>query len=349
MRQDDLVRAVGESPFFQALSEEERLSMVQLGRVFLHGQGDVLFQPRQAPGALVLVLEGLVEVSRSEVEGLDPEPVAYLGPGAVLAESKVITGTAFSSLARFPEGGSTLQWPRPVILRKLYASRDLSMQYVQNLARRLEGSFANLGAGRKAVKLGGRLDHFDLPTILQTVVDSAASGVLTVVDAQGSTFGTIHVHDRTVGGVRCGALTGESAFYEILVTPPERGSFSFTSSAPPDDGTSRLQLPMLLLEAARIQDELRRFRGAIPPHVELRAASLQLELSNEVDPELAAQIWDRLSVRPTGWGELAKRLPFSRAQVALAVQQLVVDGSLASDHPVPRVVRDERPDSELTF
>ena len=71
-------------------------------------------------------------------------------------ESKIITATPFTSVARFPEGGATLQWRRADLLRRLYTSRDLSMHYLHNLAHRLEGTFASLG-GRSGIKLGGNL------------------------------------------------------------------------------------------------------------------------------------------------------------------------------------------------
>ena len=67
--------------------------------------GEVLFRPRQAQSALYLVADGVVEVCRPEVTGGEPEPVAYLGPGATLAESKVITGTPSARWRAFPRGG----------------------------------------------------------------------------------------------------------------------------------------------------------------------------------------------------------------------------------------------------
>ncbi|MBP1621902.1 MAG: hypothetical protein H6Q02_2669 [Acidobacteria bacterium] len=157
MQRPEIIKAITDSAFFHGVAYEERAALAEVVQVIQHGEGESLFQPRQLPTALYLVSEGVVEISRRQAPEGDLEPVAYRGPGAVLAESKVITGTPFNSLARFPEGGVTLQWPRPVILRRLFESRDLAMHYLQNLARRLEGTFANLG-GHEATKLGGRLE-----------------------------------------------------------------------------------------------------------------------------------------------------------------------------------------------
>jgi CRP-like cAMP-binding protein len=283
-----VIRAVADSPFFQSMRKEDRADLARRGKLCEHGHGEVLFRPREVPKALYLVVGGVAEISRRETPDGEFEPVAYVGQGAVLAASKVITGTPFESLARFPEGGETLQWPRSLILRRIYQSPAFSMRYLQNLARRLEGGFAN-GGGRGGTKLGGRLDHFDLPTILQTVVDTGAIGVLQVVDAQGRTFGTVYTEHRQIGPMSCGGLSGPEAFL------------------------------------------FRRFRSEVPGDAPLRLQGLQLQWCNAEDLDLIEQIWHALAVRAEGWESLARRLPYSRSQVAMAVRDLVRIGEVTVD------------------
>lgn len=323
----DLVKVISDSVFFHAVAYEERTVLADIAQLVRHREDEVLFQPRQLPTALYLIRSGVVEISRRQSPDGELEPVAYRGAGAVLAESKVITGTPFNSLARFPEGGETLQWPRPVILRRLFESRDLSMHYLQNLARRLEGTFANLG-GHEATKLGGRLEHFDLPTILQTVVDADSDGVLEILDARGRPFGTVATHDRRVGPIQRGALAGAEALYEILMNPPERGTFVFRTTRRPSTFDDSLILQPLLIEAARMQDELERFKAMVPPSRRLRATGRQPE-GRADDRDLADQIRHELATEPCGWGVLADRLPYSRARVALAVRRLLRDEVIA--------------------
>lgn len=320
MRPDELVTALGESPFFQGLAQEQRLVLARQGKVIAHDPGVPLFEVGGLPSALILVLEGLVEICRAPDGATAVEPVAYMGPGATLVESKVITGTRFSSLARFPEGGRTLQWSRPVVLRTLYSSRDFGMQYLHNLARRLEGTLATIARG---TKLRGRLDHFDLPTILQTVVESGAVGVLEVRDARGKIFGSIATTDRLIGPLVCGRLRGPEAFFEILVTPPEHGTFTFSTALAPPDTVDRYELHGLLFESVRIQDEYRRFASEVDGTVALRAASRQPEWHGEGDPRLVEQLWLAAAARPQGWAELAEHLPFSRGQVALMARDMI--------------------------
>jgi hypothetical protein len=214
-----------------------------------------------------------------------------------------------------------------VILRRLFESRDLAMHYLQNLARRLEGTFANLG-GHEATKLGGRLEHFDLPTILQTVVESGSDGVLEVVDARGRPFGAISTHDRRVGPIRRGALRGAEALFEILMNPPERGTFVFRTVRKPSDTEESLVLQPLLIEAARMQDELERFSVTVPPSRRLRPTARRPDAKAGEDRDLFDQIRHELATESCGWGVLAERLPYSRARVALAVRQLLRDDGL---------------------
>jgi hypothetical protein len=312
------------------MAEEERVALAQLGELCKHADGETLFRPGDVPTALYLVVEGVAEISRRELRGGELEPVAYVGSGATLAASKVITGTPFEALARFPEGGRTLQWPRTVILRRLADSRGFGIQYLQNLARRVEDRFAYVG-DRQGIKLGGRLDHFDLPTILQTVVDSGASGVLELVDAKGVKFGSIYTEDRRIGPMLCGTLSGAEALFEILVTPPERGTFTFSAVTEPRPADSQHDLPPLLFEAARLQDEYRRFLAEVPEHERLRISGRQQEWREARNPELIDQVWMALAAEPCGWRRLADRLPYSRSQVALAVRDMLIAGLVVLD------------------
>ena len=327
---DDLVKAIRESPFFHGMPSNEQVSLARLGTVDVHPPGTVLFRPGEVPAALYLVLDGVVEVSREESSELGLRPVAYLSKGSTVLESKVITGTALTSLAQFPEGGVTLTWPRPVLLRQLYSSQDLALNYLQSLARRMEGTIVNLGANEGS-NLGGRLEHFDLPAILQTVVDAGGAGVLEILDAEGLDFGAIHTNNHKIGRIHCGRLTGREAFLPIMAGPPKRGTFRFPSLAAPKDDVSFQPLQPLLMEAARIQDEFAHFAVTIPSDAILQPSSRQLVWSRGADSHLIEQIWHQLSVEPCGWGELADVLPFSRGQVGLAVRDMLLAGVVNVD------------------
>jgi len=330
MQFEDLLRAIRESAFFHGMALEEQMLLAQLGKVDVHPVGGVLFRPGETPSALFLVLDGVVEICRQESSEVGLQPVAYLGEGSTVSESKVLTGTALNSLAHFPEGGTTLRWPRPVLLRHLYSSRDLALHYLQHLARRLEGTIADLGA-HSGSNLRGRLDHFDLPAILQTVVDSGATGVLEILDADGRDFGVIHTSSRMIGRILCGDLVGSEAFLEILNSPPTNGTFRFSNlSVAPETDTYR-QVQPLLLEAARVQDELAHFGATVSETSLLQPATRRLAWRSGIDADLVEEIWHQLSAQACGWGVLADLLPFSRGQIALTVRDMLLAGVLNVD------------------
>ncbi|MEE4270293.1 MAG: cyclic nucleotide-binding domain-containing protein [Thermoanaerobaculales bacterium] len=319
MRQEELIRAISDSPFFKGMVPDVRSSLADHGRVAIHSSGEMLFRPGRSATALYLILEGVVEISREVEEGQGIKPVAYLGPGAVLGESKVITGTALKSQARFPEGGSTIQWPRPLVLRKVYESRDFSLHYLQNIARRLEGTFASLDS-RGSSNLGGMLDHFDLPTILQTVVESGSSGVVEIRDREGDTFGAVYTRERRVGPILCGTLSGEEAFVEIMVSPPAGGTFRFSTIGRQQETEESYHLQPLLFEAVRVKDEFNRFAAEVPPAAVLRHTG---RLPENGGP-MADQVLKQVNMRPLGWGGVADRLPYAKGRVALTVRDLLL-------------------------
>ena len=329
---EDLVRVIRDSPFFHGMPPDEQMSLARLGGVDVQPAGGVLFRPGDVPAALYLVLDGVVEICRAESREVGLQPVAYLGVGSTLSEAKVLTGTTLTSMAHFPEGGTSLQWPRPVLLRQLYTSREFALHYLQSLARRLEGTVANLGA-HSGSNLRGRLEHFDLPAILQTVVDSGATGVLEVSDEEGKPFGAIHTRDKMIGRILCGDLAGREAFLEILTSPPRRGTFRFSHLSTPAETDQYLPVQPLLIEAARIQDEFAHFAATVPETAFLRPSSAHLVWSSDENSALVEAIWHQLSSQPCGWGLLTELLPYSRGQIGLAVRDMLLAGVITVDRP----------------
>jgi hypothetical protein len=134
----------------------------------------------------------------------------------------------------------------------------------------------------------------------------------------------------------CGGLEGTEAFLEILNSPPENGTFRFSNlSVAPETDTYR-QVQPLLLEAARIQDELGHFAATVPETALLQPATRRLNWRNDTAADLVEQIWHQLSSQPCGWGVLAELLPFSKGQIALTVRDMLLAGVLSvnRDHEI---------------
>jgi len=327
---EDQVRAIRDSPFFHGMPQEEQMTLARLGSVDVQPPGGVLFRPGDVPAALYMVVDGVVEICREESVEVGMQAVAYLGCGSLMCESKVLTGSALTSLGHFPEGGTTLQWPRPILLRQLYSSRDLALHYLQGLARRLEGAAANLGAYSNS-NLRGELKHFDLPAILQTVVESGTTGVLEISDAEGNTFGAIHTRDKMIGRVNCGRLNGKEAFLEILNFSPLDGTFRYSNLSVPPEADRYYPVQPLLFDAARIQDEFAHFATTVPETIFLYPSTRRLTWGGGKIPRLVEEIWHQLSAQPCGWGLLSELLPYSRGRVALAVRDMLLAAVISAD------------------
>ena len=220
--------------------------------------------------------------------------------------------------------------PRPILLRQLYASRELSLHYLQGLARRLEGAASNLGAHSNS-NLRGCLEHFDLPAILQTVVDSGATGVLEISDEDGGSFGAIHTRDKMIGRMNCGRLVGPEAFLEILNFPPVNGTFRYSNLSGPPETDRYYPVQPLLFEAARIQDEFAHFEATVPDNTLLTPSTNRLTWNAAKIPRLVEEIWHQLSAEPCGWGVLTELLPYCRGRVALAVRDMLLAGVITAD------------------
>jgi hypothetical protein len=174
------------------------------------------------------------------------------------------------------------------------------------------------------------IDHFDLPTILQTVVESGSNGVVEIRDKEGDTFGAIYTRDRRVGPILCGTLSGEDAFVEIMVSPPQGGTFRFSTTGRRQETEESYHLQPLLFEAVRIQDEFKRFSKEVPRGAILHHTGRLPEKKTR----LTEKILEQVNTRPSGWGAVAERLPYSRGRVALAVRELLVAEVLETDAAV---------------
>jgi hypothetical protein len=131
--------------------------------------------------------------------------------------------------------------------------------------------------------------------------------------------------------MQCGNLTGREAFLEIMSSPPDRGTFRFSSVSAPKENVGFQSLQPLLMEAARIQDEFKHFAETVPADAVLQPSSRQLVWTGSDDARLVEQIWHQLSVEPCGWGELSEVLPFSRGQVGLAIRDMLLAGIVTVD------------------
>jgi hypothetical protein len=147
--------------------------------------------------------------------------------------------------------------------------------------------------------LAGDLEVFGLPTLLQTLEQTQATGLLTLKDGKGTEIGGVAFEGGKVRGAAFGALRGTDAFHQLLERPAA-ATFGFARAASlrPEDVNLATPQPVmgLLLEGMRRYDELQRSAALVPDGARLRpTGSKPSRLAQEDDPKLLSAVWTRVS------------------------------------------------------
>jgi hypothetical protein len=148
-----------------------------------------------------------------------------------------------------------------------------------------------------AASLQGDLEVFGLPALLQSLSDSAASGVLTLRGPKGGEiFGMLTLREGKLQECSRAHLKGEDAFYQLLEKPTP-GQFAFvkgTVAAKP--GVTPREVLPLTLEAMRRYDEFQEMAALVPDTVHLDSTSTKPSAHpNEKDGTFLQALWERAS------------------------------------------------------
>jgi len=149
----------------------------------------------------------------------------------------------------------------------------------------------------EAASLQGDLEVFGLPSLLQSLADSSASGSLTLRGTKGGeAFGSISLREGKLVEIRRGNLQGDDAFYQLFERPLP-GQFAFVKGKPgaPPAGTVREILP-LTLEAMRRYDEFQEAQVLVPDDVRLERGTVNATPpAGEKDGSFLQALWERAS------------------------------------------------------
>jgi CRP-like cAMP-binding protein len=273
--------------------------VVEAGTVERLPRGATLFKKGDPADRMHVVLSGAIEIARATSEFAEDVPVAYLTPGETIGDMAILTGTVRRSTGRVPESAEVWTLSRAAFERLATEIPGYCLQIARVFARRMERLITHMRREESQKELAGKLIHFDMPTVIQTLISSNQSGVLTILDEREETLAEVLLLGGTVHRARCGRLEGEDAFYEILLND-EEGEFRFrTESDPQPDLISREPINVaamsLLMEAMRRKDELPTVQARLPGlDREYRRVKPGLEWSDPETEELANQILEHL-------------------------------------------------------
>jgi hypothetical protein len=276
--------------------------------------------------AIHVILAGAIEVVRSTPDSPEPTPVAYISPGEAVGDMALFTGKKRSSAGRVPEFADVLTLPKAAFKELARSIPGYGMDVAEVFAKRLQ-AFINQMRGQKRQKeLSGKMKFFDLPTVIQTLVSSSQTGVLSIADANGKTFAEVLLRDGAVERARCGLLEGEEAFYQFF-NSDDQGEFFFRNvrEANPDS-ISRVEIGMsamnLLMESARLVDELSRVRRGLPdPDKPYEARTGELQWDDDETIDIAGEVLAKLQ-NPRRIADLLYEVPCSTYKLFYVAAEL---------------------------
>ena len=314
---------------FQDQGDEVLKAVLLQGRLEEFGPGVVVFRQGQEGDRLYIVKSGVLEVLSSTESGPDAPPVAYLGPGEVLGELALLTGSPRSATVRSPEHAVLFTLEKSVFLDLMGTLPHFARNLCLVLARRLEATTLKLPRGAK--QLQGNLRFFDLATVIQTLIGSHQTGNLVVSQEGGKQkVAEIFFFKGNIAKARVRHLSGDDAVYQLFQAPLE-GEFSFTGRNVPDEEVQTdVTMPAisLLMESVRLQDELPLLQERVPdPQRVYRHKAAQLTWEEADSVELAASVWARMK-RGASMADLQRDLPRCSYAIYRTVVALLDSGQI---------------------
>jgi CRP-like cAMP-binding protein len=319
------------SDLFENQPEEVLKAVLVQGQLQEYGPGQVVFGQGDEGDRLYIVKSGALEVLASPADAADPIPVAYLGPGEVLGELALLTGSPRSASARVPERAELFTVDKPVFLDLMKTLPAFARNLCLVLAKRLEATTLKVPRGSK--QLQGNLRFFDLATVIQTLIGSHQTGTLVVTQEGGKTknrIAELFFFKGNIAKAKVRHLTGDDAVFELFQSALE-GDFSFTGrQVQEEEVQADITMPAisLLMESMRLQDELPLLKERIPDADRVyRRKATQLDWQDSESGELAAAVWSRLK-KGASMNDLQRDVPRCSYALYQTVASLLATGQV---------------------
>jgi hypothetical protein len=201
---------------------------------------------------------------------------------------------------------------RSETVEKLFA--EIAEKYNdQDVGKMAAAALENLAAAGKRVAPGrettdasltGDLQFFGLPSLLQSLADTQATGIVTLSSKQGGqTCGKLLFLEGKFADAQAGHLRGADALYQLLERPVV-GTFAFVPQPPAGVKSKGEPLPVMsiLLEGIRRHDELKQACMVVPDDLALKPTAHRPSPDpEENDPTIIHEVW----LKASGGGRVA--------------------------------------------
>lgn len=296
---EEMLAMLAAVDLFEMLTYEELKFVLAMGKMHRLEQGEYLFHPGDPADRVHVLMGGTIEVIRPTPDSSEPMPVAYITPGEAIGDMALFTHNTRRSAGRAPEFADVFTLSRSDFEAVTRMVPNYGLTIAETFAQRLHEFITDMRRRQRRKELAGKLEFFDLPTVVQTLVSARQTGLLTIGDGVAEPFAEVVLLDGRVDRARCGILEGEEAFYQLFQSDDQSEFFFRTVEDPDPDIISMVRISRsamsLLMEAMRLIDEFPGVRARLPdPEKKLKAQSRSLEWKDGATAFIAQQVLDRL-------------------------------------------------------
>jgi len=224
---------------------------------------------------------------------------------------------------------------RSEVVEKLFA--DIVEKFGDHdIGRVAAAALGNLAALGKATSrdgalatLTGDLQFFALPSLMQSLAETQATGIVTLSSKQGTTAGKLLFFNGKFVDAQTGHLRGVDAIYQLLERPVV-GMFAFVPQPPLSvkTKTEPMDIMGLLFEGIRRHDELRQASILVPDDLTLQATAVKPTPDpEENDPSIIREVWVKAS-GGTRIGEWEAHVSADAYRIRRLVMRWLEEGAL---------------------
>lgn len=284
--------------------------------------GDLVVRKGDPGDSLFVVKSGVVEVT-NPAEG---PPLAYLGRGDCFGELALLTGSERNADVRVPQQAELLVIDRSLFDDLMLNHPGFGSQLAIILAHRLVGVLEDLPGRKTKKELQGDLQYFDLATVVQTLISSAQTGVMTLSTRE-DVVAKLYFQNGNIYRASFGHRRGDEAVHHLFQTQLD-GEFLFESRGVdsvvdgPDPGIT-VPAMALMMDSVRLQDELKVLLEELPSVTTVVERNVSSLGWNEEEAQAdARQIWGCLHT-PLSVGEIFERAHSCGYHTALIITRLL--------------------------
>ena len=295
-----------ETALFRDMPESVIQTIMTQGRTLEFGTGQLVVKQKTRGDSLFVVKSGVVEV----VNPGEGPPLAYLGRGESFGEMALLTDSERSADVRVPQQAELLVIDRALFDDLMTNYSGFAAQMAVILAHRLVAVLEDLPDRDVKRELQGDLTFFDLATVVQTLISSSQSGVMTL-SVDKAMVAQLFFRSGNISRAYYGHRRVDEAVHHLFQALPG-GQFLFENRADdavvdgPDPGIT-VPAMALMMDSVRLQDELKILLEELPADKTLLERNVDKLVWGEAEGQADAhQVWGCLHA-PVTVGELFDR------------------------------------------